>query len=97
MSCGSYNKHRGSNFYRYYLTGCELVRIIVSFCFSGDCLKREGEPLDFGQDFNLCSVESLRACEYMSLKNNCIVSPLVLQNSLVHAVHFTWTIQNTYN
>jgi hypothetical protein len=64
----SYIKQHGSNFYRYCLTVCdihkcfvlcELVRIIVSFCSSGDCLKREGEPLKFGQDFNLCSVESL--------------------------------------
>jgi hypothetical protein len=41
--------------------------------------------------------KSLRKCEYsISLKNNCIVSSFVLQNSLVHGVHFTLTIQITY-
>jgi hypothetical protein len=68
LAVKSYIKHNGSHFYRYSLSDfdinkcfglCEPVRVIVSFCFSGHCLKREGESLKFCQDFNLCSVESL--------------------------------------
>jgi hypothetical protein len=68
LAVKSYIKHHGRHFYRYDLTGCDInkcfglcepVRIILSFCFSGDYLKREGEPLKLGHNFNLMSVESL--------------------------------------
>jgi hypothetical protein len=53
------NKHVGP---------CEFVPITASFCCSGDCLKRDGEPLKFGQAFNLCTVENLSGHVSMSLR-----------------------------
>ncbi|XP_021942340.1 cilia- and flagella-associated protein 161-like isoform X2 [Zootermopsis nevadensis] len=43
-----------------HLTPCVRNSFVIR---SGDCLKRDGEPLKFGQDFNLCPVVNLSGHE----------------------------------